>query len=79
MSENLIYVLGGLLFYQAYVTIRVVRNKSYTPAQKQRAYLLTWLVPFVGAAIVLAALATDKDAPVRPEKDVVPRKPNNRD
>ncbi len=63
MSENLIYVLGGLLFFQAYVTIRVARNKSYTPAQKQRALLLTWLVPFIGAAAVLADLATDKKTP----------------
>ncbi len=67
MSEILVYGFGGLLFYQVYVTIRVMRNKSYTSAQKRRQYLFIWLVPFVGAAIALAALATDKKTPVRPD------------
>jgi TRAP-type C4-dicarboxylate transport system permease small subunit len=61
MSDILLYGLGGLMFYQAYVTIRVVRNKSLTSAQKRRQYLFIWLVPFVGAAIALAVLATDKN------------------
>ena len=78
MSDIIIYGLGGLMFYQAYVTIRVVRSKSHTPKQKWRRSLLIWLVPFVGAAITLAALATDKEAPVHSEKDGVPQ-PNNRD
>ncbi len=78
MSEILIYGFGGLLFYQAYVTIRVVRNKSYTSAQKRRQILFIWLVPFVGAAIVLAVLATDKKTPIRPDKDFVPQEPKDR-
>jgi len=65
MSEPLIYGFGGLLFYQAYVTIRVMRHKPYTSAQKRRQLLFIWLVPFVGAAIALAVLATDKKTPVR--------------
>ena len=63
MSENLIYVLGGLLFFQAYVTVRVVRHKPYTPAQKRRQLLFVWLVPFIGAAIAIASLATDEKPP----------------
>jgi tellurite resistance protein TehA-like permease len=63
MSDILIYGFGGLLFYQAYVTVRVLRHEPYTPAQKQRQLLFIWLVPIVGAAIALAALATDKKAP----------------
>jgi len=31
MSDVVIYVLGGLMLFQAYVTIRVVRSKAYTP------------------------------------------------
>ena len=58
-DEILIYGFGGLMFYQAYVTFRVLRHKSYTSAQKQRQLLFIWLVPFIGAAIALAALATD--------------------
>jgi hypothetical protein len=63
MSENLIYGFAGLLFFQVYVTIRVVRHKSYTSAQKRRQLLYIWLVPFVGAAITLAVLATDRKIP----------------
>lgn len=79
MSDIVIYVLGGLVFYQTYVTIRVVRQKSYTSEKKRHQLLIIWLVPFLGAAIALAALATDRDTPARPDKDVVPQKPGNRD
>ncbi len=66
MSDIAIYGLGGMMFYQAYVTIRVARHKPYTPAQKRRQYLFIWLLPFLGAAIALASLATDKSAPPKP-------------
>lgn len=79
MSDIVLYGLVGLMFYQAYVTIRVVRSKAYTPQQKWRQTLFIWPVPFFGAAITLAALATDSETPVRPSKDVAPQKPNNRD
>ena len=78
MSETILYGFAGLLFYQVYVTIRVVRSKSYTPAQKWRQFLFIWLVPFVGAAITLAVLATDKKIPVGPDKDFVPQEPKDR-
>ena len=67
MSDIVIYGLGGLMFYQAYVTVRVVRKKSYTSAQKRRQLLFVWLVPFIGAAIALAGLATDDKNPGRPD------------
>lgn len=72
MSDNILYGFGGLLFFQAYVTIRVVRSKAHTSAQKRRHLLFIWLVPFVGAAIALAALATDKN------KDFAPQEPKDR-
>jgi len=78
MSDIVLYVLGGLVFYQAYATIRVLRHKSHTSEKKRHQVLIIWLVPFVGAAIALAGLATDREAPVRPEKDVVPKKPKHR-
>ena len=71
-DEILIYGFGGLLFYQAYVTFRVVRHKAYTFPQKQRQLLFIWLVPFIGAAITLAPLATDSS------KDSTPHLPNDR-
>jgi hypothetical protein len=79
MSDILLYAIAGLMFYQAYATIRVVRHKVYTAEKKRQHLLIIWLVPFVGAAIALAGLATDSGTPVRPDKDVVPQKPNNRD
>ena len=63
MSDIIIYGLGGLIFYQAYVTIRVVRSKSFPSEKKWRQALFIWLVPFVGAAATLAVLATDKEPP----------------
>jgi len=68
MSDNVLYGLVGLMFFQAYVTIRVVRNKSASRRQKWRQSLFIWLVPFVGAAATLAVLATDGETPVRPGK-----------
>ena len=63
MSDIVLYGLGGLMFYQAYVTIRVARNKSFTSERKRRHFLLIWLVPFVGAAMALADLDTEKKTP----------------
>ena len=68
MSDIVIYGLGGMMLFQAYVTIRVMRHKSHTPEKKRQQLLIIWLVPFVGAATVLAGLATDKDTPARPDK-----------
>ena len=78
MSDIVLYGLGGLVFYQAYATIRVVRHKSYTSEKKRQQLLIIWLVPFVGAAIALAGLTADREPPVRPDKDVVRKKPTNR-
>ena len=66
MSDILIYGLGGLMFYQAYVTIRVVRHKSYSAEKKRDQLLIIWLVPLIGAAIALAGLATDRESTERP-------------
>jgi len=60
MSENILYGLAGLLFFQAYATIRLVQSKSWSKEQKLRQLLFIWLVPFFGAAITIAVLATDK-------------------
>jgi len=68
-DEILIYGLGGLMFFQAYTTVRVVRHKPYTAAQKRRQLLFVWLIPFFGAAVALAALATDNN------KDSAPHQP----
>ncbi len=60
MSDNLLYGLAGLLFFQAYATIRLVRSKTFPREQKLRQLLFVWLVPFFGAAVTIAVLAADK-------------------
>ena len=60
MSENILYGLAGLLFFQAYATIRLVRSKSFPKEQKLRQLLFVWLIPFFGAAVTIAVLASDK-------------------
>ena len=64
MSDFIIYGLGGLMAFQAYVTVRVVLSKSHTRAEKLRQLLFVWLIPFVGAAVTLSVLATDRKTPV---------------
>lgn len=59
MSDIVIYGIGGLVFYQAYATVRVVRHKAYAPGKKRQQLLIIWLVPFVGAAIALAGLSQE--------------------
>ena len=59
MSDIVIYGIGGLVFYQAYATVRVVRHKSYAPEKKRQQLLIIWLVPFIGAAIALAGLSPE--------------------
>jgi hypothetical protein len=59
MPDIVIYGLCGLMFFQTYVTIRVVRHKSYTREKKRHQLLIIWLVPFVGAAMALSDLDRD--------------------
>jgi hypothetical protein len=65
MSDYVLYGIVGLVFYQAYVTVRLVRSKTFPPEKKQRQLLFVWLVPFIGAAATLAVLATENEPPAR--------------
>jgi hypothetical protein len=60
MSDTVLYVIVGLMFFQAYVTVRVAQHKTMTSAQKRRHFLLIWLLPFIGAALALAELEQPK-------------------
>lgn len=62
MSDIVLYGLCGLIFFQAYVSVRVVRHKPYSPEKKRERLLIIWLVPLIGAAIALAGLTTDKES-----------------
>ena len=61
MSDAILYAIVGLVFYQAYATIRLVQSKSFPAEQKFRQALYIWLVPFLGAAATLAVLAKPDD------------------
>ena len=61
MSDAILYAIVGLVFYQAYATIRLVQSKSFPREQKVRQALYIWLVPFLGAAATLAVLAKPDD------------------
>lgn len=61
MYDIVLYGIGGLVFYQAYVTVRVARHRPYTPEKKRQLLLIIWLVPLLGAAIALAGVTTDKE------------------
>jgi TRAP-type C4-dicarboxylate transport system permease small subunit len=67
MSDFLLYGLVGLMFYQVYVTVRLVQSKSFTSEQKWRHALFIWLVPFIGAAATLAVLTSKDAAPQKPD------------
>jgi hypothetical protein len=67
MSDIIVYGIGGLVLYQAYVTIRLVRSRTFPPERKMRQALFVWLVPFIGAAATLAVLAADREPPARPD------------
>ena len=60
MSDYILYGLVGLMFYQAYVTVRLVQSKTFPREKKIRQALFIWLIPFIGAAATLAVLETDK-------------------
>ena len=61
MSDAILYAIVGLVFYQAYATIRLVQSKSFPRERKFRQALYIWLVPFLGAAATLAVLAKPDD------------------
>lgn len=58
-------VVGGVLIYQLYVTIRVARAAEYSHRQKMVQTVLIWLLPFLGAALCHTVLytATDRSRP----------------
>jgi hypothetical protein len=61
MSDYILYGLVGLMFYQAYVTVRLVQSKAFPKEKKARQALFIWAIPFIGAAATLAVLDADPD------------------
>jgi len=61
MGSYLVYVcLAALVIFQSYVTYRIWKSQAFEPAQKSRQSRLVWLVPLLGAAIVISVIAEEE-------------------
>lgn len=61
MTETtlVLLILAGVVALQVFATFRLIRSKSYASDQKTAQMKLIWLLPFLGAAMVLAVLSQD--------------------
>ncbi len=55
----------GVVVLQAFATHRILRSKSYAKDQKSAQLKLIWLLPLVGAAMVLVVLGQDGEFSAR--------------
>ena len=49
-------VVGGVVLYQAVVTVMVVRSPHFARPQKLSQLLFIWLLPLIGAVMVRIAI-----------------------
>ncbi|MCU7815678.1 MAG: hypothetical protein KZQ81_10820 [Candidatus Thiodiazotropha sp. (ex Rostrolucina anterorostrata)] len=57
MSEIIIFVAIGIVLYlNISASVHLAKSDMYSMSQKAAQYLLIWLVPFIGAAVVLSIL-----------------------
>jgi cytochrome bd-type quinol oxidase subunit 2 len=57
-----VLVVLGVVAFQAWVTLRVARTGVYERAQKLAQAKLIWLVPVLGAALVMSVLHQEESA-----------------
>jgi len=61
LGSYLVYLcLAGVVVFQGYVTYRVWRSQAFEREQKNRQARLVWLVPLLGAAIVISVLVEEE-------------------
>jgi putative copper export protein len=51
----------GLVVFQAWLTVRVFRSNMFERKQKILQAQLIWLLPIVGAGLVLSVLSEEKE------------------
>lgn len=57
MSKNdWILLIVGLIAYQAYATVLVIKSEDYDEDVKLKQIVFIWLIPIVGAVMVRMAL-----------------------
>ena len=65
MTTILVSIIAAVLWaLDTWATLVVIRNDQVDPRQKKFQYAFTWIVPVLGAGIVLAVL----NDPSRPRK-----------
>jgi len=69
--------LAVLLSYQIYLTVRVIRYGGFTERQRLLQFVLIWLLPVLGAAIVHVFLLSDRELPTQSDTDFTPQTLND--
>lgn len=54
-------IVGGVVAYQLYVTIRVARSAEYTRGQRVTQAIVIWALPLLGAGICHLVMYTTTD------------------
>ncbi|MEW8464078.1 MAG: hypothetical protein AB2655_05860 [Candidatus Thiodiazotropha endolucinida] len=69
MAEILIFVaLAIVLYLSISASVHLAKSDMYSKSQKVAQYLLIWLVPFIGAGVVLSILMEEPGPTRRGEK-----------
>ncbi|MEW7990664.1 MAG: hypothetical protein AB2723_18040 [Candidatus Thiodiazotropha sp.] len=69
MAEIIIFVaLAIVLYLDISASVHLAKSDMYSKSQKAAQYLLIWLVPFIGAAVVLSILMEEPGPSRKGEK-----------
>lgn len=62
-KSDYVVLIVGLIAYQMYATVLVLRCDHFDDTQKRRQVIFIWLIPFLGAILVRMALnAAERDS-----------------
>jgi hypothetical protein len=76
-GDTLIIVVGLVAAFQLYVSGRLLFYRGYTVRQKLIQLLIVWLVPGLGAILVLSFLAADSRKRPKADTAFIPDGGNN--
>ena len=79
LDPLLVFCIGavGVVLYQTFVTVRLLRFAGYSAGQKIAQLCLVWLLPLLGTYIVHAVIRTT-EARVKPrDRDFTPQGPQS--
>lgn len=60
-----IFLIVGLVFYQAYATVLVIKSDDFDDDVKLRQVIFIWLIPVIGAVLVRMRLRSAAQRPKR--------------